>query len=1843
MSQPATKISIFDAKFSTPYELDVSSYIKAGQYAMDANGCAAASLSTTLTWEQIESQGWGEGRNGVEISTYDGDSLQSPSTAGSTKLYVLSTKAYDASLTLEAAQIAIDDGINPCYFIPVSAVGTDGGGAYLTVGTPLFGGVAGNPSTLPAYGAGARIYRRRWAGRIAQRTKTATRYTKTTLVLQGIGHRLAEILNNYACNAYDAGQAMYQIIANNASAFTDLNIAAMTNVTIGSTFTGNYTNAFVRDVLTNILASIPGDLWTVRTGADRTPKIVKLYNATTLAYTYTKTFKSTQLLFQPLDVETIDQDTSNMANAVMVVGDTDPQTQNAVTAVANDATSMADYLEIDAAPYAATGVKDQTTAAQFAAALLQQNGYPQAQSSMKIAIENSNTAEALASSATGMPEGDQVYGFESIVVSGFDQQSDIANAAPDSGIQFGSGPDALWTQPGAGVVVSSSFSPDGQNTWQVPALAGGVVNGPPVLCAPGSVWTISGYVYASLATGGSGVYGWIVRDANTFTVIAESLWTSDGTTPPTTFTVPAGTTAICVAPYVQAHSGASGSVTFAQPNLNRGSTRKAYVVNLAAEAIYGLPSSVTSSFTAAGDRQQNITFAPVVPNINAIIQERANAVAAALLANTKTPVSIASYCVSANANTVSFNQTSLNLLYPAFLALFAQGSQLISISAATVTLPASQTTWVWLQPSGSFYLQSGPQKVAGAIFMGYYTTNATGVIGGRFAASIGVFNVGIGNVNANSSLPAPMFSPSSGVATGSSLNGINAAAVATVYFTNVPTNGNAIQAVLYKRQSASAGGTGNWIPSQEENLTLAAGTLYPTASQTLVFEDADLSGSTQYDFAVGYVGLAGYGPLAVLASGFATSVVKVSAPDLLGGTAIAPAFSGATAVNGTSANGISANVEVTFTITNQPTNGSLSRVSAWTRPSALGGSNVLGASNFNWTPYGGQPAVGVGSSPAPASGAYVFGLPDITNGQTIDIGFSFEDNRGEESTIGVAISSFAAQAVNIPSSSLSTGTQNVLSSGFAGLEPDPAGSGDLIMPAGGLGLYIAQTEEVMLPAASISALGDFTFEMRFKRSTASTAIALYAMTDSGFSGTTYANGYRLVSTGYNSSYGQLTLSKRVSGTDTNLFVATAANNSVPGLTTNSGAVPVPDTNWHVIKLVMSRGPTYFAANSLAFTIYLDDLPYGYFFEEPTATSGPVRFGLNAGARGASVGGGGLFYSGYCAVGTDNTANVLVDPNGLAIYNGAKTFALNNSVAVANVHASQAEIVGGQVTGVAIVSPMRAGLVAAQHMLGAPAGDTGAMVDSTGSVLHARSSAQTQATIAATAGSDGSYLEPQTVARRHIAGNTTPNLLFNPTAAQDTTGWSMFDASGGHATFSSDQQWGGRFIIVIANTTLSSSYDAVYQQLVGLIANTTYTVSGNVFLNAASSTGFASVDCLAGSSILGIATLNRASSTNLVPFSFTFNSGTHTSAYIRLHTGAGAANPGSATSSAYSGLKLEFGSVSTAFADDVSSSLVTQTHQPVANVVDGSNLASGVISARHFVGGNASDSGNVVDSSSRVLYARHAPAITGVINSSGQAPVSTFLNTQGSLLPYTTDVVLTLTAPSGGTSISASTNAGHFYLPDGSASAASASSHNFTGLSSGATYFVIAYCSATGGTMTFQIASSSGFTPAAYAGYLADGFALLVSPVATPAVGSGGSGGGAGCPGVEQLIETRERGFIRAGDVRTEMHVRHPDGGWRIVEHAGKPTRAAIYRITFDTEALIVDASHLFERELGSDRWENVAALKPGDRFCRSRGFDEIRVLDVQRLQSGLFMPLHVDGMRYKLGKTVSHNVKNHPQ
>ncbi len=245
-----------------------------------------------------------------------------------------------------------------------------------------------------------------------------------------------------------------------------------------------------------------------------------------------------------------------------------------------------------------------------------------------------------------------------------------------------------------------------------------------------------------------------------------------------------------------------------------------------------------------------------------------------------------------------------------------------------------------------------------------------------------------------SSLPSPTTSGVTVAPTTTNTN-LSSDVSAALTVTNVPTSGNAWGVAYWYRQN----GTTIWVPYGDLDL---AGMPTPAASQTMpTFVYGQLVNGMKYDFAIGYVGVAGYGPLTTIATAISANSVVVTAPYLIGTTTTPVVAGGASVTSAASVNGLSATLAASFSVTNQPGDGSLSRVSVWYRQNGTSA----------WTPSGSIPVPSVAAPPS--TQAYTFDICDLTNGVAYDVGCSFENVQGGEGSITL-IGTATAQTIGIP-------------------------------------------------------------------------------------------------------------------------------------------------------------------------------------------------------------------------------------------------------------------------------------------------------------------------------------------------------------------------------------------------------------------------------------------------------------------------------------------------------------------------------------------------------------------------------------------------------------------------------------------------------------------------------------------------------------------------------------------------------------------------------------------------------------------------------------------------------------
>jgi len=217
------------------------------------------------------------------------------------------------------------------------------------------------------------------------------------------------------------------------------------------------------------------------------------------------------------------------------------------------------------------------------------------------------------------------------------------------------------------------------------------------------------------------------------------------------------------------------------------------------------------------------------------------------------------------------------------------------------------------------------------------------------------------------------------------------------------------------------------------------GTSPAPVSSPYSFDYDNLSNGAQYAFAVAYENTQG-GESALRLLGVATAQpIAIAAHYMLGGTAITPTLTGNSATNQPSANGISAAVLLAATATNQPTDGSLSRVNFWYRPSNLNNDGTAGAAtpgnpSCRWSPAGGgMPAAGVATATPTPSGTYAYLVSDVTGSTPYDFGLSYENTQGGESNIAPIVEGFATAVIVVSGQYLSEGSLVVPTvAGFGG-------------------------------------------------------------------------------------------------------------------------------------------------------------------------------------------------------------------------------------------------------------------------------------------------------------------------------------------------------------------------------------------------------------------------------------------------------------------------------------------------------------------------------------------------------------------------------------------------------------------------------------------------------------------------------------------------------------------------------------------------------------------------------------------------------------------------------------------
>jgi hypothetical protein len=419
---PEARLSMYNADGSVN-RIEVRDDLIGGriQHEDTPSGCGACTLNLGIPWEAmvapsglIANSYW-IARNIVEISEWD-DVIQTAITAGATKIYVGSRYGYDTAVGHDTGQIILDDGVNVTYRIPVTGVGTDGGGDYITVGAP--GVYPGHPSSIPAYAAGTKIFRRRYTGIIMRRGLWNSRTPQGQVTLTGLAQYLSEAVGTFTINIDEVGDAIYQCINQFASRWPQLVISAGNFPYTAQAYSGSNQQYTLADEITQILSCgiTNGDTWVVRVGHDWTVRLKRVYSQSCLAYDYNVELDQGVTAYEAQFVQGQDEDVSNFYNSIEVTGDTNPTTKQPYGAIVQDATSIALFGQVDGVPISNTSCKSDSDCALYAQALLDDNAIPRNNYQVRVATYNKIWATT---PPLGLARGDCILGVHNVRITSF--------------------------------------------------------------------------------------------------------------------------------------------------------------------------------------------------------------------------------------------------------------------------------------------------------------------------------------------------------------------------------------------------------------------------------------------------------------------------------------------------------------------------------------------------------------------------------------------------------------------------------------------------------------------------------------------------------------------------------------------------------------------------------------------------------------------------------------------------------------------------------------------------------------------------------------------------------------------------------------------------------------------------------------------------------------------------------------------------------------------------------------------------------------------------------------------------------------------------------------------------------------------------------------------------------------------------------------------------------------------------------------------------------------------------------------------------------------------------------
>jgi hypothetical protein len=421
---PEARLTVYNAN-GTVNKIEVRDDLIGGriQYEDTPSGCGACTLSLGIPWEAMAAPGglianqYWLGRNIVEISAWD-DVIQADITSGATKIYVGSRAAYDPAYgNVDTPQLILDDGVNVTYRIPVTGVGTDGGGDFVTVGAP--GAYPGGPSSIPAYAAGTKIFRRRYTGIIMARGLWNSRQPQGQVTLTGLAQYLNEAVGTFTINIEEVGAAIYACVNEFTGRWPQLVINSANFPYTAQAYSGSNQQYTLADEITQILSCgiTNGDTWVVRVGHDWTVRLLRVYSQSCLAYDYTVTLDQGVTSFEAQFVQGQDEDCSNFYNSIEVTGDTNPTTKQPYGAIVQDAESIGLFGQVDGVPISNTSCKSDSDCALYGQALLDDNAIPRNNYQVHVFTYNDKYPSA---PPMGLPRGDVILGVHNIKIKDFE-------------------------------------------------------------------------------------------------------------------------------------------------------------------------------------------------------------------------------------------------------------------------------------------------------------------------------------------------------------------------------------------------------------------------------------------------------------------------------------------------------------------------------------------------------------------------------------------------------------------------------------------------------------------------------------------------------------------------------------------------------------------------------------------------------------------------------------------------------------------------------------------------------------------------------------------------------------------------------------------------------------------------------------------------------------------------------------------------------------------------------------------------------------------------------------------------------------------------------------------------------------------------------------------------------------------------------------------------------------------------------------------------------------------------------------------------------------------------------